>query len=70
MKNSTTTADDWRNRPTLGVEEAGRVLGISRVLAYQAVRSGELPSISIGRRILVPTVELRRMLRELPAEAQ
>lgn len=37
-------------RRTLSVSEAARVLGISRAHAHDCVRSGELPSITLGRR--------------------
>lgn len=49
-------------RLTLTVEEAGALLGISRAFAYEAVRRGEIPSIRIGRRVLVPRVALERLL--------
>jgi excisionase family DNA binding protein len=44
------------------VEEAGEVLGISRSLAYAAVSDGSIPSIRVGRRILVPAAELNALL--------
>ena len=49
---------------TLTVEQAARLLGISRGLAYQGVRDGSLPSIRIGRRVLVPTARLLALLGE------
>ncbi len=49
-------------RLTLTVEEAAERLGISRTLAYEAVRRGEIPSIRIGRRILVPASRLDDLL--------
>lgn len=49
-------------RLTLTVEEAAAVLGISRAFAYEAVRRGEIPSIRIGRRVLVPRAALERLL--------
>ena len=49
------------DRRTLTVAEAARELGVSRNTAYDAVRRGEIPSIRIGRRILVP----RRRLEDL-----
>ncbi len=49
-------------RPTVTVEEAAELLGISRPSAYAAAKSGELPTIRYGRRILVPTAALRRQL--------
>jgi excisionase family DNA binding protein len=47
---------------TLSVPDAARVLGIGRALAYRAVRRGEIPSIRIGRRYLVPRAALARLL--------
>ena len=49
-------------RPTMPVEEVGETLGIGRSAAYEAVRRGEIPSIRIGRRVLVPTAALRVLL--------
>jgi excisionase family DNA binding protein len=51
-------------RMTVSVEEAARILGISRGSAYEAVRKKEIPSLQIGRRVLVPLVPLRRLLGE------
>lgn len=50
-------------RPTMTVEESGELLGISRSTAYDAVRTGQIPSIRVGRRLLVPTAAIRRMLQ-------
>jgi len=49
----------------LTVEEAGRLLQIGRQSAYKAARSGELPTIRIGRRLLVPRARLAEMLGEI-----
>ncbi len=49
-------------RLTLTVEEAAEALGISRALAYEAVKRGEIPRIRIGKRILVPKAQLDRLL--------
>ncbi len=49
-------------QPTMAVEVAAGYLGISRPAAYAAARSGELPTVRIGRRLLVPTAALRRLL--------
>jgi excisionase family DNA binding protein len=49
---------------TLTVEEAAEALGISRAFAYEAVARGEIPSVRIGRRIIIPRVALERMLNE------
>ena len=42
------------DRLTLTVEEAARLLCISRALGYELVARGEVPSIRLGRRIVVP----------------
>lgn len=44
------------------VPEAARRLGIGRSLAYAAVESGEIPSIRIGSRLLVPSAALEELL--------
>jgi excisionase family DNA binding protein len=49
-------------RKTCSVEEAAKILGISRNTAYDAVRSGQVPTVKIGRRLLVPRAALERML--------
>ena len=49
-------------RLTLTVEEAASLLGISRNLAYELVSNGQIPSIRLGRRVLVPRKALYKML--------
>ena len=49
-------------RPTLSVAETAERLGISRWLVRQAVRDGSLPSLRVGRRILIPRVRLQAWL--------
>jgi excisionase family DNA binding protein len=51
------------DRLTLTVEEAAEVLGISRTLAYELVRRGALPSLRLGRRLVVPRAGLLALLR-------
>jgi excisionase family DNA binding protein len=46
------------DRPTLSVAETAELLGISRWLVQQAVRDSSLPSLRVGRRILIPRVQL------------
>lgn len=47
---------------TITVEAAARELNISRGLAYEGVRTGAIPSIRVGRRVLVPRAALDRLL--------
>ncbi len=44
------------------VGEVAKLIGISRPTAYQSINNGEIPSIRIGRRILVPKVMFRSLL--------
>lgn len=46
----------------LTVEESGELLGISRALAYDLVRRGTIPSLRLGRRIVVPRHALSVLL--------
>jgi excisionase family DNA binding protein len=46
------------------VDEAAKKLKIERKTAYDAIQRGEIPSLRIGRRILVPAVAFDRMLDE------
>lgn len=48
--------------PTITVERAAEILGISRRSAYRAVATGGLPSLKLGRRLVVPTPRLLEML--------
>ena len=47
---------------TLSVDEAARLLGLSRASTYRAVHRGELPCIRIGRRLLIVRGPLERLL--------
>ena len=48
----------------LKVPEAGRLLNLSRATAYSLCRQGVIPTIRLGRRLVVPRVALLRMLAE------
>lgn len=62
-------SDGQSQRRTISIEEAGRQLGLSRNSAYQAAGRGEIPTIKIGRRLLVPVVAFDRLLDQ-PALSQ
>ena len=51
-------------RLTITVEEAGRLLGISRALAYEMARTGKLPTLRFGRRMVVPRKAIENMLAD------
>ncbi len=56
------TAVPTERAPVLTVQEAADYLRISRGLAFAAVRDGSLPSVRIGRRILIPRRQLEALL--------
>lgn len=47
---------------TYTVTEAAELLGISSWSYYEGVKRGELPARKVGRRILVPRVQLEQWL--------
>jgi excisionase family DNA binding protein len=49
-------------RLTISVRQAGELLGIGRNQAYAAAKTGQLPTIKIGKRVLVPVIALEQML--------
>ncbi|MFC2020825.1 helix-turn-helix domain-containing protein [Chloroflexota bacterium] len=44
--------------------EVAKILGLSRASVYEAVRNGQIPSIHLGKRILIPRSAFTRMLNE------
>ena len=53
---------DILSRPTAIVVELAYVLAIGRNAAYTAVRSGQVRSIKIGKRIRIPTAAIVELL--------
>ncbi|MFC3207400.1 DNA-binding protein [Aquamicrobium soli] len=57
------TIDEALSRPTISVPDAGKLFfGLARNAAYEAARSGDIPTIKIGGRIMVPVVPLAEKL--------
>jgi excisionase family DNA binding protein len=50
------------SKVTMTIPEGAQRLGISRNAAYAAARTGQLPTIRIGNRILIPLAAFERML--------
>jgi excisionase family DNA binding protein len=44
------------------IGEVASILRISRASAYEAAKRNEIPTIRIGRRVLVPSAALERLL--------
>jgi len=45
----------------LPVPEAAHLLGIGTTLCWEMVHGGQLPSVRLGRRVLVPRVAVERL---------
>lgn len=48
--------------PTLTVPVAGAFIKLGRAASYEAAKRGDIPTIRIGRRVLVPTAKFLDML--------
>ena len=48
---------------TVTVEEAGVLLGIGRGLAYEMAKTGRLPVLRFGKRMVIPRQLLENMLQ-------
>jgi excisionase family DNA binding protein len=59
---------------TVTIEEVATALGIGRNSAYAAARTGEIHTIKVGKRVLVPLASLQKMLsapdKSLPTSAR
>lgn len=51
-------------RDTYDLPEVATRLGVSRTSAYRWAKDGTLPTIRLGRRLLVPRAALEAMLNE------
>lgn len=63
-------ANKKSNPTVLTVGEVASILRIGKISAYQAVERGEVPSIRIGRRILIPRMALEKLLTSLSGPKQ
>lgn len=55
-------------RRTMSVREAAVTLGISERNAFRLAKAGELPTIRLGKRLLVPLAAIERMLADPGAQ--
>lgn len=57
------TIDEALKKATISVPDAGRVFfGLARGASYDAAKSGDIPTIKIGGRLVVPVVPLAEKL--------
>lgn len=64
MNNSTRSITGWENRTVLSIEEVALILGLGRSATYESARRGELPTLRLGRRILVPVSAFSKWLEK------
>jgi excisionase family DNA binding protein len=57
-------------RLTYTVNETAKMLGLGRTATYQGIEKGEIPSVMVGRRILVPRAALERFLEAIWKERE
>lgn len=57
------TLEEALSRPTISVPEAGALFfGLARNGAYEAARKGDIQTIKVGGRIMVPVAPLAALL--------
>lgn len=55
-------------RLVFSIPEAATLLGISRTLAYDLVQRGEIPTMQLGRRRVVPRASLAALVARVSSE--
>jgi excisionase family DNA binding protein len=63
-------ADSADTPHLMTVREVAQRLRISRSFAYELVARGELESVRIGRRVLVPTTSVYQLVADATAESR
>ena len=53
----------------ISVPEAARLLGVGTTFGWMLVHNGELPSVRLGRRVLIPRAALERLANSDENEA-
>ena len=62
----TPSTDAEHERFVLTIPQAGKkFFGVGRSASYEAARRGEIPTVRIGRKLLVPVAAVERMLAEV-----
>ena len=57
------TLEEALSRPTISVPDAGALFfGLARNGAYEAARRGDIPTVKVGGRIMVPVAPLAAKL--------
>jgi excisionase family DNA binding protein len=54
--------EELKGKLTIDITTAARILGIGVNQAYAAAKAGEIPTLRLGRRLLVPVAPLLKLL--------
>ncbi|MEU5668967.1 helix-turn-helix domain-containing protein [Micromonospora sp. NPDC047753] len=65
MTNESRAVPNPTDEPTISVKRAAAILGISVRHAYVAIERGGIPSIRVGRKVVVPTARFLTKYNEL-----
>jgi excisionase family DNA binding protein len=52
----------WDGHSTFTADELAEILKLSRLSVYEAIRSGQIPVVRIGRRMIIPRLVLEKLL--------
>ena len=63
----TTNNNESLKRKTFTADEVAAILGIGRASTYEAIRTGVIPALRFGRRIVVTRATLAELLGEDPS---
>jgi excisionase family DNA binding protein len=58
---------DPRDEPTLTVARVAAILNVSKAYVYVLINDGEIPSLKVGSRIVIPTAKLLAKYELTPA---
>jgi excisionase family DNA binding protein len=64
MNHSMRSITDWENQTVLSIEDVAQILGLGRSTTYESARRGELPTLRVGRRILIPVSAFSKWLNQ------
>lgn len=53
---------EWLGRPSCSVAQAAELLGMSGPGVIRAIERGDIRGTRVGRRIVIPTAQLRKIL--------
>lgn len=56
------TCPNPEEQPTLTPAQVSRILGIGLNQTYNALKTGEIPMFTIGKRMHIPTAAFRKLL--------